>query len=207
MKTITGKEARYILKQHRVNQAELAEKLGIKPQSLNSRLNADEFTYTRMLEINHALGEDVFEIDDELNPDKVPVIDIRASAGFGISQNGDENKIIEYVSIPSLKGCTGITVYGDSMYPNYSSGDVVFVRPIPEFDVIDYGHTYLIITKSERLLKNIYPSKHDVSNFRLNSFNEDVNNQGDRLFPDYDIPKESVLFLYKVIGSLRREQI
>lgn len=207
MKTITGKEARYILKQHRVNQAELAEKLGIKPQSLNSRLNAEEFTYTRMLEINHALGEDVFEIDDELNPDKVPILDIRASAGFGILQNGDESKINEYVTIPSLKGCVGITVYGDSMHPNYSSGDVVFVKPIPEFDVIDYGRTYLIITKSDRLLKNLYPSKHDASNFRLNSFNESINNQGDRLFPDFDIPKESVLFLYKVIGSLRREQI
>lgn len=207
MKTITGKEARYILKQHRVNLAELAMKLGIRPQSLNSRLNAEEFTYSRMLEINHAMGEQIFEIEDKLNPDKVPILDIRASAGFGILQDGDESKVNEYVSIPSLNGCVGVTVYGDSMYPTYSSGDVVFVKPIPDFDVIDYGRTYLIITKSDRLLKNLYPSKHDVENFRLNSFNESTNRQGDRLFPDYDIPKESVLFLYKVIGSLRREQI
>lgn len=207
MKKLTGKEARYILKQHRVNLAELAEKLGIKPQSLNSRLNADEFSYSRMLEVNHALGENVFEVDDNVNPEKVPILDIRASAGFGILQNGDEHKVNEYVSIPSLKGCVGITIYGDSMYPNYSAGDVVFVKPIPELDVIDYGRTYLIITKSDRLLKNLYPSKHDASNFRLNSFNEATNRQGDRLFPDYDIPKDSVLHLYKVIGSLRREEI
>lgn len=207
MKKMTGKEARYILRQHRVNLAELSAKLGIKPQSLNSRLNADEFAYSRMLEINNALGQNIFEIEDNINPEKTPVLDIRVSAGFGIGHDGDENKINEYVSIPSLQGCIGITVYGDSMTPNYSAGDVIFVKQTPSYDVIEYGRTYLIITESDRLLKNIYPSKHDAANFRLNSYNDDVNRQGDRLYPDFDIPKESVIHLYKVVGSLRREQI
>lgn len=35
MKKLTGKEARYILKQNRINLADLAQKLGIMPQSLN----------------------------------------------------------------------------------------------------------------------------------------------------------------------------
>lgn len=206
MKKMTGKEARYILHQNRVNLAMLAQKLGIKPQSLNSRLNADDFSSARMLEINHALGKPIFEVSEE-DTEKLPILDVRVSAGFGIGQEGDEKKVNEYVTIPSLKGCVGLTVYGDSMYPNYSAGDVVFVKPIPEMDVIDYGRTYLVITKSDRLLKNLYPSKHDAANFRLNSFNDSVNRQGDRLFPDFDIPRESVLYLYKVVGSLRREQI
>lgn len=206
MKKVTGKEARYILRQHRISMADLAEKLGISPQSLNSRLNADEFSRSRMLEINTALGEQIFDTELPAS-ERVPVLDIRVSAGFGNGQEGDESKVTEYVTIPSLNGCVGLTIYGDSMYPNYSAGDVIFVRQIPDYNVIDYGRTYLIITRSDRLLKNIMPSKHDDTQIRLNSFNEDTNRQGERLYPDFEISKADILQLYKVVGSLRREQI
>ena len=205
-KKLTGKEARYILKQHRVNLADLAQRLGIAPQSLNSRLNAETFSTSRQIEVNTALGMQVFEIDTPIS-DRLPVLDIRASAGMGIGLEGDEHTITEYISVPRMTGCVGITVYGDSMYPTYSSGDIVFVRPIPVLDDIDYGRTYLIITQSDRLLKNIYPSLHDATCLRLQSANEATNRQGDRLYPDRDIPKDYILHLYKVVGSLRREQI
>lgn len=39
--TMSGKEARYILKQNSVNLAWLAEQLEISPQALNSRRHAD----------------------------------------------------------------------------------------------------------------------------------------------------------------------
>ncbi len=58
-KVMSGKEARYILKQNSVNLAWLSEKLGIKPQTLNSRLNAEEFKKGYMYEINEVLGKDV----------------------------------------------------------------------------------------------------------------------------------------------------
>ena len=106
-----------------------------------------------------------------------------------------------------MQGCVGITVYGDSMTPRYRNGDVVFVRPIPELDDIDYGRAYIIITRSDRLLKCIYPSKHDAQMLRLVSINDDVNRQGDRIYPDREIGKENIIYLYKVVGSLSREQI
>ena len=40
---MSGKEARYLLKQNSVNLAWLAEQIGITPQSLQSRLNATVF--------------------------------------------------------------------------------------------------------------------------------------------------------------------
>lgn len=30
---------------------------------------------------------------------------------------------------------------------------------------------------------------------------------GDRLFPDKEIPKDNIIFIYKVVGMFRREQI
>jgi hypothetical protein len=93
------------------------------------------------------------------------------------------------------------------MTPRYCAGDVVFVRPIPVVDDIDYGSTYLVITQADRLLKNIYPSDVNDDCLRLTCINEDVNRFGDRLYPDRDIKKENILYLYKVVGSLKRTQI
>lgn len=207
----SGKEVRYILKQNNVNLAWLSEQLGIQPQTLQSRLNAEEFKVGYMLEINNILKKDIFglgEMPTELRQaGQQPVLDIRVSAGYGCGLWGEESKVNEYVSIPSMQGCIGVTVYGDSMLPRYRNGDVVFVRPIPEVNDIDYGRPYIIITSCDRLIKCIYPSKHDNDCLRLISYNEEMNAHGDRLFPDREIRKDSIIFLYKVVGSLQREQL
>lgn len=211
-KHLTGKEARYVLKQNNVNLAWLAEQMGIAPQSLQSRLNAAEFKVPYQLEINNILERRVFDVDmaNVITETKgrIPVIDMRISAGFGVAlMDGNEQRVNEYVTMEGLNGCIGIYVYGDSMNPEYRSGDIVFVRQIIDASDIDFGRAYVIITRSERVLKCIYPSKHDADNLRLTSFNEDTNRQGDRLFPDKEMPKSEILFIYKVVGMFRREQI
>ena len=208
-KKVTGKEVRYTLLQNNINLSWLSQQLGISPQTLQSRLNAQEFKRAYMIEITNILGRDIFGLDNEQGSSlmKQPVLDIRVCAGNGIGLEGSENKVAEYVSIPSMQGCIGLTVYGDSMAPQYTAGDVVFVRPIPVVDFIDYGHTYLVITTSDRLLKNLHPSKLGDEYLRLVSINETTNRHGDRLYPDSDIPRTNILYLYKVVGSLRREQI
>lgn len=207
-KKLSGKEVRYLLKQNSVNLSWLAKELGISAQALQERLNAQEFKSGYLLEISNVLGKDIFGLQngDGNSLLKQPVLDIRVCAGNGIGLEGQENKIEEYVSIPSLQGCIGLTVYGDSMTPRYKSGDVVFVRPIPVTGDIDFGQTYLVITQSDRLLKNIYPSKTGDC-LRLTCYNDEVNRFGDRLYPDNEIPKEHILYLYKVVGSLSRSQI
>ena len=60
---LSGKEARYVLKQNNISLAWLAEQLGIKAQSLQSRLNATEFKPSYQLEINNILGRRIFDID------------------------------------------------------------------------------------------------------------------------------------------------
>ena len=208
-KKLSGKEVRYLLKQNTVNLSWLSEQLGISAQALQERLKAQEFKPAYLLEIVNVLGKDIFGIHDGDGNSllKQPILDIRVCAGNGIGLEGNENKVDEYVSIPSMQGCIGLTVYGDSMTPRYCAGDVVFVRPIPVVDDIDFGATYLVITQADRLLKNIYPSATSEDCLRLTCINEDVNRFGDRLYPDRDIKKENILYLYKVVGSLSRSQI
>ena len=210
--TLSGKEARYILKQNNINLAWLAEQIGIKPQSFQSRLNATTFSVPYQLEINNITGKRIFDID--MAPSitetkgRIPVIDMRVSAGFGVELlDGHEDRITEYVTMEGLNGCVGIYVYGDSMNPEYKAGDIVFVRRITDASEIDYGRAYVIVTQNERVLKCIYQSKHDADCLRLTSFNEETNRHGDRLFPDKEIKKDNILFIYKVVGMFRREQI
>ena len=209
---MTGKEARYILKQNNVNLAWLAEQMGIKAQSLQSRLNATEFKVPYMLEVNNIMERRIFDVDmantSVETRGRIPVIDMRVSAGFGVALlDGNEQRINEYVTMDGLNGCIGVYVYGDSMLPEYRAGDIVFVRQVMNTSELDYGRTYVIVTAEDRVLKCIYPSKHDATLLRLTSINEDTNRQGDRLFPDREVAKENILFIYKVVGMFRREQL
>lgn len=214
---ISGKEARYILHANNINQAWLSEKLGIKPQSLSSRLNATVFRVGYQMEINKVLGRRIFDVDADVpsvtaDANRVPVLDLRAVGGFGMvaledTLSNSELQVSEYVTMQGLRGCVGLYVYGDSMSPEYRSGDIIFVRKVPEVDNIAYGRPYLIITTSERVLKCIYKSQHDAEYLRLTSLNEEVNRYGDRLHPDREIKKDDILFIYRVEGLFRREQM
>ena len=189
---MNGNQAKKILQENGINLSELATLLNLSPQAFSSRLNAQVFKKSYQLEINQILRRSIFDVstDDEF---RQPILDIRVCAGNGIGLDGDENKVIEYVNIPSLSGCYGLTVYGESMYPSYKPGDVIFVR--------------LIITTAERLLKMLYKSEKGDDYIRLCSYNIDTKPDGERLYPDRDIHLENVLFIYKVVGSLQRDQI
>ena len=133
---------------------------------------------------------------------KIP--DLRVSAGHGIGFDGDENKILGYVNIPNFSGCYGVTVYGDSMYDKYSSGDIVFVREIKDKREIEGGQSYVVITNEDRYLKMIYI---EDGKLKLVSYNNAINPDGRRKYPDMLIEGEQIKFLYKVVGRLERTQI
>ena len=206
---MTGEEVRKILADNHINLAWLAEQLGITPQGIQSRLNVKNFKSGYLMEITRVLGKDIFGsvsgADFETN--QQPILDIRVCAGDGIGLEGDENKIIEYVSIPAFSGCKGLSVYGESMWPTYKPGDIIFVRQIIDKQDIDFGRPYLVITSEDRLLKNLYQSKLGNDYLRLCAANTELNQVGERLYPDRDIKADKILFLYKVVGSMRREQI
>lgn len=205
---MTGDEVRKTLAENRINLAWLAERWGITPQGLQSRLNVKNFKSGYLMEITKVIGKDIFSNGNILKEIRQPILDIRVCAGNGILlEEGDEHKVLEYVSIPTFTGCVGVNVYGESMYPAYKPGDVIFVRRITDKTDIDFGRPYLVVTTSDRLLKAIYESKLGSDFLRLSSFNMSVNEVGDRLYPDRDIRGENILYLYKVVGSLHRDQI
>lgn len=208
-KELSGKEVRYLLKQNNINLSWLSDQLGISPQTLQERLKAQVFKRAYLLEMCNVIGRDIFglQADDGVQLLKQPILDISACTINGKELEKLEQCIQEYVSIPSLQGCIGMTIYGDSMTPRYTPGDIVFVRPVASVDDIDFGSTYLLITASDRLLRNVYPSKLSDEYVRLSCLNETNNGRGERIYPDRELKKESILHVYKVAGLLSRTQI
>lgn len=200
---MTGNEARQILADNKINLAWLATQMGITPQTLNSRLHAQEFKTMYIMHITNILQRDIFGMGYTDLDTRQPIIDLRAATDN--AQGLHDCRALEYVSIPSLANCYGIQIYGDAMSPLLHSGDVAFVREIFDHTQIEYGRVYLVMTSSDRMMRQIYES-HRNDHIRLCAFNTNQNCSGLSLFPDIDIPLLSVIHLYKVVGILTRTQ-
>ncbi|MDK7375825.1 S24 family peptidase [Weeksella virosa] len=67
-----------------------------------------------------------------------------------INESGiDEDKILDFISIPDLPACDGATyASGDSMYPLLKAGDLIAYKRIPlDPNMIFYGEIYLLSIK------------------------------------------------------------
>lgn len=68
---------------------------------------------------------------------------VNASAGLDLSTINDEFERVP-VNIPSFgKDITFINVYGDSMHPKYSSGDIIGIKEI-EYKFLTFGLPYVV---------------------------------------------------------------
>lgn len=206
---MTGQELKQKLRDSGVNLAQLAEKLNITPQGLNSRFLVKSVKLEYLEEINAALGKNIFPVGQENLSDGagIPIYDIRACAGNGIGLEETE-KVIEYVNIPTFRGCYGLQVYGDSMRGKYNSGDTVFVRPCTgsAMESIEYGRAYVVITTDDILIKMLYQSR-TTNHIRLCSYNPDLTPSGERAYPDREIHVNDIRKLYKIVGRIEHEII
>ena len=66
---------------------------------------------------------------------------------------------------------------------------------------IEGGQSYVVITNEDRYLKMIYI---EDGKLKLVSYNNAINPDGRRKYPDMLIEGEQIKFLYKVVGRLER---
>ncbi len=86
-----------------------------------------------------------------------------------------------------------IQVRGDSMMPNFHSGDEVACRFINEASFIQWGLPHVLDTAQGVVLKSIYQ---DEDNIICKSFNS--------RYPDFSIPKDEILRMAIVVGFVRQ---
>lgn len=127
------------------------------------------------------------------NTETRPRIPMAVAAGLLVGF-ADSIKSSDCEQIPIIKAfppydCTMI-VKGDSMEPKFEGGDEIAIRKV--CDVIEWGKTYVLDTRDGAVLKRLYDSG---DKFKCVSFNPE--------YPDFEVGKEDVFGVYKVVGLIR----
>lgn len=137
------------------------------------------------------------------NPtDGIPLITIEAVAGFPtIDEPGRAIADCDRYVVPEFadKGAQFlIRVSGSSMYPKYSSGDILACKKITERLFFQWGKIYVIDSSQGILVKRVFPDNDHLDMIKLVSDNKDH-------YPPFDIPKSDIRSLSIVIGAIRFE--
>lgn len=195
-----GSEVRKTLQAHHINLAWLAQQLGLSPQGLNSRLNAQIFKPAYLQEITNVLQKNIFGFSTS---DAQPIVSLPVCEEQPRDINASNYPIAEYVSVPSFVGSVGIVYYSKDALPKYDKGDVIFIKP--ETQSLQLGEKYLVVTKTEKTIRFVC-SGGENGLLRLVALNTETNKKGVSLYPDFEIAEKDVLFLYKIVGAISREQ-
>ncbi|EEI90229.1 peptidase S24-like protein [Sphingobacterium spiritivorum ATCC 33300] len=152
---------------------EIAEKMGISPQALNSKFASDDLKVSFLQQIAKSINKSVYFLMEEPGPitnvietkeegvsrseflfrtDKlmhnqiIPLYDVHASASLITLFQQDRSTVVDYFSIPNMPKVDGaMAITGDSMYPILKSGDIIFFRKINNFmENLFFGEMYLL---------------------------------------------------------------
>lgn len=109
-----------------------------------------------------------------------------------------------YIDYEHFNDCDAyIQVVGDSMYPAYSSGEIIAVKRIFNFDVIQWGEVYFVVTNGNANdMKTVKQLHWNEDNEKITLRSSNPNYKGDTV-----VSKKDILYLYIVKGKIRRNQL
>lgn len=142
-------------------------------------------------------------IDDEDNPvdNIIPLIPIGAMAGSGTGEiQIAKRDIIDGYVIPEFtqRGVEYIIrVSGSSMYPKYSSGDLLGCKTVTDLSFFQWGKIYVLDTDQGPMVKRLFPVPNNDDLLECRSDNKE--------YPPFPISKSSIYKVAIVIGVLRME--
>ncbi|QYS86338.1 S24 family peptidase [Flavobacterium oreochromis] len=131
----------------------------------------------------------------------IPLVAVTAIGGFGNSTFSISNQDVrDYYVIPKFKTKKidfMIEVEGSSMYPKYSSGDIVACTVINESSFIQWNKTHVIATKNQGIIiKRVKKGSTDNTLCMISD------NQS---YDPFEVPKEEIVGFALVVGVIRLE--
>lgn len=128
----------------------------------------------------------------------IPLIPIEAMAGALTGEQSVLEYECERYVVPMFKGADFlIPVKGSSMYPKYSSGDIVACQCVPMSDLFfQWNKVYVIDTNQGALIKRIKPGS-DEKHVLIVPDNEK--------YDPFELPISSIYAVALVIGVIRLE--
>ena len=129
----------------------------------------------------------------------INLYDVSASAGFGsFDEMISKEKVLGKYVVPDFRDIDWmIYVKGSSMYPKYSSGDIIACRVLHESKFIQWGKVYVVATREQGMLvKRLKRSDKDEYLLAISD---------NPSYEPFDIPKDEILGIALVVGVIRLE--
>ena len=207
--------------------SQFAKSLGVAPSTISSWLSRDTFDYELLFakceNINSAWlltgegdmllsssGNNQGSTKDEprtnqpttcLTQAGIPLIPVDAVAGFnGIDSPTIQIHDCQRYLVPEFQQLNAefmIRVSGSSMYPKYSSGDILACRKLTSYHFIQWGKIYVIDSEQGAMVKRLFPCDEDTDYVICKSDNPN--------YPPFELPKTEIRSLSIVLGAIRFE--
>lgn len=114
----------------------------------------------------------------------------------GFAANGVTLQNCEAIISPIADVDFAITVYGESMAPEYPSGSRILIKKINPSIFIDWGKTYVLDTPNGVIVKEVHECKGKEGYITCHSVNPDPK------FSDFDVPMSEIYGMYRVLMCL-----
>jgi phage repressor protein C with HTH and peptisase S24 domain len=131
--------------------------------------------------------------------DLIPLMEAEAVAGFGSGKFSIEKQDIQaYYNVPDFNGIDFmLRVKGNSMYPKYSSGDIIACRILKESKFIEWNKPHLIATTEHGLIVKRLRKSETPDAIKAISDNKE--------YDFFDIPLCEITGIAIIIGVIRLE--
>ncbi|MGM9477108.1 LexA family transcriptional regulator [Pedobacter sp. GSP4] len=154
--------------------------------------------------IEKGIGEPILKKKPAVSEPKkgVPYFNLSLADKKDFVMNDDQAEYL--VNYRPFNDCSAyLPVYGDSMYPKYASGEIIAVKEITNFEILQWGEAYVVMTDEEsnslRTIKLLFEHS-DPTKLILRSSNP--NFKGDTV-----IDKKNIQALYIIKGKITRNTI
>lgn len=131
----------------------------------------------------------------------IPLVNQKVAAGFGSDDFFiQESDVKDYYVIPKFRNRNidfMIEVSGSSMYPKYSSGDVIACAILKESAFIQWNKPHVIATKEQGILVKRLKEATDPNCLLAISDNKE--------YPPFEIPKDEITGIALIVGVIRLE--
>lgn len=185
---MTGKELKKLRNDLKLRQQDLADKFDVTKRTV---VNWENGTTTIPL----LVGEMLITMKENISPDDLDGKPHIISVGHGGSLT--EVSESDYEIRPVIKQFPRynytIEVRGNSMYPDFKSGDMVACLDVTNSPFFQQGRTYILSTSQGIVLKKVFDKGENVLCTSINHDN----------YPDFEIPKEEIYSIGLVVGLLR----
>lgn len=195
---IVGERVKTFMIGQKINQSHLAVLSGIPQSNISAMLlgKRDIDRLVDFIEDKYGFPEGTFYKDlDEVKPigdnERKHFISV-AKAGLLTAEQGQDYEMQPVIAQFPKYDYT-VEVRGDSMMPEYKSGDVVACLDVTRSTYMQWGRTFLLNTSQGVIIKKVYEDGEFLKCISVNDEN----------YPPFNIPKSEVYSIGLVVSSFR----